>query len=132
MLSQLHDPAEGSGRPSGTTTATASDRIAVKQGDRMLFVRLADVDWFEASGNYVEMHTTEGVHTVRQTMNELEGSLDPARFARIHRSLIVNLDRVRQIEPWFAGDQIVVLAGGQRLKMSRTYREQVMSRIHVL
>ena len=130
ILSNLGAPA-----PSSNADAAGeiqNDRVCVKQGDRLIFVRLADVDWFEADGNYVQLHAGDVIHTVRQTMNELETALGPRRFARIHRSVIVNLDRVREIEPWFAGDQIVVLTSGHRLKMSRTYREQVLARLHVL
>jgi two-component system LytT family response regulator len=105
------------------------DRIPVKRGGRIFFVRVADVDWFEAEDNYVRLHTASGKHLVRETMSALEDALDPGRFARVHRSVVVNLERVRELQPWFGGDYVLILHDGTRLKLSRTYRDQVRERL---
>ena len=97
------------------------DRIPVKRGGRIFFVRVADVDWFEAEDNYVRLHTASGKHLVRETMSAIEDALDPGRFARVHRSVVVNLERVRELQPWFGGDWVAILADGARLRVSRTY-----------
>ena len=105
------------------------DRIPVKRGGRIFFVRVADVDWFEAEDNYVRLHTASGKHLVRETMSAIEDALDPGRFARVHRSVVVNLERVRELQPWFGGDYVLILHDGTRLKLSRTYRDQVRERL---
>jgi two-component system LytT family response regulator len=86
------------------------------------------VDWIEAAGNYVKIHVGGQSHLVRDTLARLEAVLDPSLFARIHRSVIVNLDRVRQMEPWFSGEYLVLLHDGTQLKLSRWYRERVLER----
>jgi len=98
----------------------------------VFFVRAADVDWFEAHGNYVRVHVGKTTHVIRETIGALEGALDPALFARIHRSTIVNLDRIGELQPWFAGDYLVLLRDGTKLKLSRTYREQLQQRLQAL
>ena len=105
------------------------DRIMVKSQGRVFFVRTGDVDWFEADGNYVRLHVGRASHLVRETITTFERSLDPARFARIHRGTIVNLDRIAELQPWFAGDYLVLLRDGTRLKLTRTYREQLQQRL---
>ena len=101
------------------------DRIAVRDDGRVIFVRVADVDWAEAAGNYVRLHVGREVHLVRETMAALEAALDPGRFVRIHRSAIVAVDRIKELQPWFAGDYVVTLHNGVKLRMSRTYRENI-------
>ena len=107
----------------------ALERILVKEADRMYFVRVEEVDWVEAHGNYVRLHAGQQVHVLRLTMNALERRLPVSRFARIHRSTIVNLDRVREMQPWFSGDYVVHLHGGTRLKLSRVYRDRLEARL---
>jgi two-component system LytT family response regulator len=125
-------PAELAARLARALEAVAPDRPAVerfliREGERSRFVPVGEIEWIEAAGNYLKLHTrTEGVvHLLRGTMKQLEGRLDPARFARIHRAAIVNLDRVRYLEPWSHGDQVVVLESGTRLTMSRRFRDRV-------
>jgi two-component system LytT family response regulator len=101
-------------------------RLVVRTGERMLLVPLHEVLHLEADGNYVKVHTASGVHLLRETLTALEGRLDPERFARIHRSEIVNLDAVKEIQPYFHGDLIVVLKNGERVRLSRRYRERVL------
>ena len=108
------------------------DRLMVKHDGRVFFVKATDVDWFEASGNYVRIHTGKVSHLIRETMQRVETQLDPAMFVRIHRAVIVNLDRIRELQPWFAGDYVVILRDGRQLKLSRTYREHLHTRMQRL
>jgi len=90
-------------------------------------VRTADVDWIEAARNYVRLHAGDRVHTVRTTLATLEARLDPERFRRISRSALVNLDRVREVQPWFHGDAVVILESGARVTLSRRYRRNLLA-----
>jgi two-component system LytT family response regulator len=94
----------------------------VKSGDRAVFVRLREVDWIEAARNQVVLHSGGREYLFTATMKAMEESLDPALFLRIHRSAIVNLERVRELRPWFRGEYRVVLQGGQELTLSAGYR----------
>jgi len=96
-------------------------RFAVREDDRIRFVRAEDVDWIESAGNYVRLHVGERRHRVRGTMGAVLERLDPRRFVRIHRSAAVNLDRVREVQPWFGGDYVAILHSGRQLRVSRTY-----------
>ncbi|HJU64299.1 MAG TPA: LytTR family DNA-binding domain-containing protein [Gemmatimonadaceae bacterium] len=113
--------------PEPGTTRDSLDRLLVKDGGTMYFVLTADIDWVEAYGNYVRIHTGTKTHLLRKTLGALEGMLDPHKFVRIHRSTIVNLDRVSQMELWGSGDYIVRLATGAKLKLSRWYRDRIES-----
>jgi two-component system LytT family response regulator len=109
-------------RESGAGSSGYVNRWAVKQRDRYVLLRAEEVDWIESAANYVRFHTRAGAHLMRGTLAGLAQSLDPARFVRIHRSTIVNVDRVREIRPEWHGDFEVVLASGQTLRMSRNFR----------
>jgi two-component system LytT family response regulator len=111
------------------TARVAPDRIAVRNNGRVLFVKLADIDWIEAADNYVCLHCGRETHVVRETMNELEARLDPTQFIRVHRSSIVNLDRVQELQPWFRGDYRVVLRDGTQLTLTKNHREKLESRL---
>lgn len=100
------------------------DRLLVRDGGRIDFVHADEVNWFEAAGNYVRLHLGERRLLLRQTLSALEEQLDPRRFLRIHRSVIVQLDRVRELHRLAGGDFAVVLDSGERLTLSRTYRER--------
>lgn len=106
--------------------APASDRLVVKGEGRVVLVRLADIDWVEAADNYVNLHAGKESHLMRETMNNLEQRLDPAKFVRISRSTIVNLDRIRELQPMFHGDYTVLLRDGTKLSLSRNYRERLV------
>jgi len=97
-------------------------RLMVKTAGRVIFIRAEEIDWVEAYDNYLRLHVGGKAHLLRQTMNELEAALNPEQFARIHRSTIVNLDRVKELQPHF-NEQRVVLKDGTELKLSRTRRE---------
>jgi two-component system LytT family response regulator len=92
-------------------------------------VRLKDVEWIEACGNYARLHTPTGRPMLREPLRRLDEQLDPARFARIHRSAIVNLDRIREMRPTASGDYVVRLESGIRLRMSRSHRAEVDRRL---
>jgi two-component system LytT family response regulator len=98
-------------------------RIAVRDRQRVRFVKAADVDWIEASGNYVVLHAGKENHVVRETLAAFEEQLAPREFVRISRSVIVRLDRVQHVEPAFNNEHVVVLADGSRLPMTRGNRE---------
>jgi two-component system LytT family response regulator len=112
-----------------TDTPQHLARMMVRTGGRVYFVRAADVDWIEAAGNYVRLHTGAESHVIRDSLSALETKLDPASFARIHRSTMVNLERVKQLEPLFHGDYTVVLHDGTRLTLSRFYRDAVETKL---
>jgi two-component system, LytTR family, response regulator len=105
------------------------DRLVVKSGGRVFFLRTDEIDWIEAAGNYVKLHLGEESHLFRETMNNMEGRLDAQRFVRIHRSRIVNTDRIKEMQPWFNGEYVVVLQNGARLTLSRGYREKLQERL---
>jgi two-component system LytT family response regulator len=105
------------------------DRLLVKEEGRMYFVPVTEIDWIEAFGNYARLHTGPRTHLIRETMATLERALDARRFARIHRSTIVNLDRIRQMDLWGSGDYMVRLADGTQLKLSRWYRDRLEARM---
>ncbi|PYO61683.1 MAG: hypothetical protein DMD28_08550 [Gemmatimonadetes bacterium] len=101
-------------------------RLLVEDGGRSVFVRTEEVDWVEAAKNYVRLHVGERTHLVRTTLTALERRLDPQRFRRVSRSALVNLDRVRELQPWFHGDAIVVLHTGAQVTLSRRYRHNLL------
>jgi two-component system LytT family response regulator len=107
----------------------ARDRLVVKSSGRVYFVPTADIDWCEAAGNYVCLHVGPQSHLVRETMAHLESHLDPQQFVRIHRSTIVNVDRIQELRSSFNGEHVVLLRGGTRLTLSRGYREALQARL---
>jgi two-component system LytT family response regulator len=102
-------------------------RLAIKTAGRTVFLLTKEIDWIESSGNYLKLHAGAESHLLRERMGQLETRLDPAKFVRIHRSTLVNLDRVKEMQPLFNGDQLVILRDGKRLTLSRTYRDRLLS-----
>ena len=100
-------------------------RIAVKNEGRAFFVRADEVDWIEAADNYIRLHVGAATHLVRESLRTLEAKLDPRLFLRVHRSAIVNIDAIRELQPWFHGDHVVILRSGARLTCSRRYDERL-------
>jgi two-component system LytT family response regulator len=98
-------------------------RLAVKSGDATTFLELEAVDWIAAAENYVELHAGKARHLLQVTMNQLASRLAPATFVRIHRSTIVNVKRIRSVQPQFHGEYIVTLVSGEQLRSGRTYHE---------
>jgi two-component system LytT family response regulator len=105
------------------------DRLVVKSGGRVFFLRTEEIDWIEAAGNYVRLHLGEENHLFRETMNGMESRLDTRRFVRIHRSRIVNTERIKELQPWFNGEYVVILRNGTRLTLSRGYREKLQEQL---
>ena len=101
------------------------ERIPVRTGARIRLVPVEEIDYLRAETNYVRLHVGERSHLVRDTLSGLEARLDPACFLRIHRSLIVNLSRVREVEPLFAGEYVVVLRDGTKLTSGRSFRARI-------
>lgn len=105
------------------------DRFVIKKNGRVLLVPGADIDWVEASGNYVLLHVGREKHLIRETMKGIEKRLDPQKFLRIHRSTIVNIDCVKELQVHFNGEHLVVLKTGEELILSRRYREKLSQKL---
>ena len=101
------------------------ERIAIKTAGRVLLARTEEIDWIEAEGKYVRVHIGDQSHLLRDGMSALESQLDPKKFLRIHRSVIVNLDRIQELEPWFHNEYRVVLGNGTRLMLSRSCKKKL-------
>jgi two-component system LytT family response regulator len=108
------------------------ERLVVKNRGEVLFVHVADVDWIEAVGYYACLHVGSDTHVMRRTLLELERDLDKAMFMRIHRSIIVNLDRIHALELQIGGDYEVVLKSKARLRLSRRFRKRLQDRMATL
>ncbi len=100
-------------------------RIAVRSGDKITLVEVAQIDWIEAQDYYVNIHCGKTTHLIRESLTHLEARLDSGQFLRIHRSTIVNVGRIRELVKHFRGEYFVVLHDGKKLKLSRTYHEAV-------
>ena len=119
LLSLLDDHAADRGR------VGYPDRLVIKTGSQLVFLDPEDVDWIEAEGVYVRLQVGAKTYLLRESLRNVEQRLDPRRFLRIHRSTILNLDRVKKIVPHFNGGALVILRDGRQLKMSRSYRDRV-------
>ena len=105
-------------------------RLMVRAADEgVLLVKVAEIDYIEAANNYVKLYVGSRTHLLREKLSALEQRLDPAQFARIHRSYIVNMDRIVSLKPWYSGDYVVTLEGGVQVRLSRTYREAVQKQL---
>ena len=102
-------------------------RLVIKSAGRILFIDVDEIDWVEAADNYVRLHSGKESHLLRETMNSLEKRLDPAKFLRIHRSRIVNREKVKELRPLFRGEYDITLQDGTRLESGRGYREQIQN-----
>ncbi|HVF55673.1 MAG TPA: LytTR family DNA-binding domain-containing protein [Pyrinomonadaceae bacterium] len=103
------------------------ERLVVKTGGRVFFLETSEVDWIEAEGNYVNIHTCKKAYLLRETISSLEAQLDPKKFIRIHRSSIVNINRIKELQPWSHGEYHVILHDGTQLTLSRSYREKLQA-----
>ena len=104
-------------------------RLMIKVAGRVMLLKVDDIDFIEADGNYAKLHVGRKAHLLREKMHDLQSRLDPAKFVRIHRSIIVNLDRIKEMHPHFNGDYVVVLEDGRQLRLSRTRREHLEARL---
>ena len=101
------------------------DRIIIKTHGGLSFVPIEDIDWIEATGDYVTLHGKTGTYIMRETMSKMESRLDPQKFFRIHRSTIINLNRIKELKPLFAGDYTVILVDGTKLVLTRRHRPKL-------
>ncbi len=128
-------------RPSSATMASVVDdyrgsadgrgfrkRLLVREGERVVFVRTDDIEWLEADGNNIRVHTADAAYALRATLSGTLEELDPSRFVRTHRSAAVNLDYVDELRTWVGADAVAVLKSGAQVKVSRQYREQLLDR----
>lgn len=101
------------------------ERLVIKMNGHVFFIKAEEIDWLEAEGNYVRLHAGKESYLLRDTISALESQLDPKRFIRVHRSAIVNIDRITELQPWFHGEYRIILREGVQLTLSRTYREKL-------
>ena len=111
--------------PPSEPLASYADRIAVKSEGRVLLIKTDDIDWVEAADNYVSLHVGNEAHLHRETMSSLETKLPPEKYFRISRSTIVNVERIKELQPLFHGDYVIILHNGTKLTLSRNYREKL-------
>lgn len=109
----------------GRDTARAT-RFTVRSEERAFIFQARDVDWFEADGNYVWLHVRKEKHRLRTTLRSLIEQLDSSQFVRIHKSTVVNVDRIKEVQPWFGGDYVAILVDGRQLKVSRTFAQDIL------
>jgi two-component system LytT family response regulator len=115
----------------GKASLGKRDRLAIKSAGQVSFIKISEIDWIEAADYYASLHVGTRTHLLRRSMSELEQELDPTIFCRIHRSAIVNLDRVRGLKLHEDGEYEVLLDNGTQLRLSRRYRNQLQSRLGV-
>jgi two-component system LytT family response regulator len=108
------------------------ERVCIRSTGSVQIVRVADVEWIEACGNYVRLHTATERPLARETIKRLLAQLDPTKFCRIHRSAVVNLGRIREMKPAVSGDYLLRLDSGIRLRLSRSFRLEVDRRLRQL
>ncbi len=101
------------------------NRFVIKSSGRIYFLKAEQIDWIESAGNYVIFHSGKDEHLYRETLKSLEQKLDPEHFIRIHRSRIVNIDRIKELQPWSHGDYLIILQDGTDLLLSRNYKENL-------
>lgn len=107
------------------TSQSYTTRFVVRSGSKLSFVRASDVDWIDVADNYVRLHVSGREHLVRDTLKSVESQLNPEMFVRVHRSIIINLDRVESVEPYFHGEYVITIKDGARLRTSRSYSERL-------
>ena len=101
------------------------ERLVIKAAGRIYFLETSEIDWIEAEGNYVSVHSAKKTHLLRETISSLEAQLDPKKFVRIHRSSIIHVDRIHELQPWFHGEYRIILQDGTQLTLSRNHRDKL-------
>jgi two-component system LytT family response regulator len=127
LFSLLEDRDGRQDEPRAVDRSRYLTRLMIKSASRIFFLKVEEIDWIGAEDYYVKLHFGRKSHLLRETMNDLEAKLDPDKFLRIHRSSIVNLDRVKEMHAHFNGDYVVILHDGTELKLSRSRREQLQA-----
>jgi two-component system LytT family response regulator len=112
-------------KPADSSDKEPIDRVVIKSGGRIYFLKTEEIDWVEGAGDYLSLHAGSKSHLIRETMGTFHSKLDSKKFLRIHRSTIVNIDRVKDIQPLFKGEYVITLTSGTRLKSSRGYRHEL-------
>jgi two-component system, LytTR family, response regulator len=115
---------------SAARTAPAASRLAIRTvrgNGRVLFIRTGDIDWCEAMDNHLRLHVGKETYVIRETLTNLEQRLPAGAFLRVHRSSLVNVDRIREIQPWFGGDYVLILTDGTKVTTGRRYRAAVQT-----
>jgi two-component system LytT family response regulator len=107
------------------TQPKAANRLVVKTEGRVLLLKNEDVDWVEAADNYVILHVAADTHMLRETMTSIESRLPSDKFIRVNRSTIVNIDRIKELQPLFHGEYVIILKNGTKVTLSRGYREKL-------
>jgi len=105
--------------------ATYLGRLLIKSGSRLFFLRTEEIDWIRAEGNYLRLHVGKSTYLLRETLNSMEAQLDPEKFLRVHRSTIVRVAQIKELQPMFHGNYRIILADGTQLALSRSYRERL-------
>ena len=100
-------------------------RLTIKANGKVIFLLIDEIDWIQSAGNYLEIQAGKESYLTRETLNQIEQKLDPEKFIRIHRSVLVNLDRIKEMHPLFSGDQEIILRNGKRFTMTRNYRNNL-------
>jgi two-component system LytT family response regulator len=113
--------------PKETVHTESIDRVVIKLSGRIYFLKVEEIDWVEAAGDYLSLHSGSQAHLIRETMGDFHSKLDPRKFLRIHRSTIVNIERIKDIQPFFKGEYVITLTSGKRLKGSRGYRHEIQA-----
>lgn len=103
------------------------ERLVIRESGRVFFLNVDEIDWIKAQGNYVQIHTNDTAHLLRETMNGMESKLDPRKFLRLRRSTIVRIDQIREMQPMFNGEYAVILKDDTQLISSRRYRNKLAS-----
>jgi two-component system LytT family response regulator len=107
------------------------DRLLVSVNGSSVIVPASEIDWIEAQGNYVRIHRGSAALMMRESLSSIEANLDPHLFARVHRGAVVNVSRIKEVQPWFSGASILILLNGQRLTVSRSHRREFEARFGV-
>ncbi|MFX1485485.1 MAG: LytR/AlgR family response regulator transcription factor, partial [Promethearchaeota archaeon] len=106
--------------------AEFQQRLHIKENERIVLLPVHEIEWIEADGKYAIIHAKNSNHHMRITLRDLEAQLDPAKFVRIHRSHIINIDSINELQTWFHGDYNVILKDGTSLRLSRRYSERLL------
>ncbi len=126
-VKNMQREASGTASPQdGTDGVPSLTRFMIQERERIRFIAAEDVDWIEGARNYVRLHVGDRTHLLRGPLTAILAQLDPAMFTRIHRSIIVNVDRIADVQPWVGGDYTAVLRSGERLRVSRNFRDVVV------
>ena len=124
-LSLVESVGEAAAQANGAGLKNTGDKLAIRDGQRIVRVDIEAIQWIDAAGDYMCIHAANETHVLRATMRELEHRLDPRRFQRVHRSTIVNLARVKEMRPHVNGEYFLLLDSGHELKLSRSYKDKI-------